>query len=84
MTNADTNTDTDTENGTPPLDPSSLSSQERINYILEIRRRVQEDAKSVTDDEIRDAVRMIRLNRAEPTKRGTSKTATPAVSLSDF
>lgn len=67
-----------------PPDLSSLSPQERINYILEIRRRVQEDPKSVTDDEIRDAVRLIRLNRAEPTRRGTSKAATPPVSLSDF
>jgi len=71
-------------NGTVlPPDLSSLSSQERINYILEIRRRVQEDPKSVTDDEIRDAVRLIRLNRAEPTKRKT-KVEAPPVSLSDF
>ena len=79
---------TDIESGTKPNalppDLSSLSSQDRINYILEIRRRVQEDPKSVTDDEIRDAVRLIRLNRAEPTRRGASKAATPAVSLSDF
>ena len=74
-----------TENGTaPPPDLGSLSHQDRINYIMEVRRRVQENPKSVTDDEIRDAVRMIRLNRAEPTKRKASKAATPAVSLSDF
>ena len=66
------------------LDLNSLDPQGRINYIMEVRRRIQEDPKSVSDDEIRDAVRLIRLNRAEPTKRKASKSAAPAVTLSDF
>lgn len=68
----------------PQPNLNALNHDERVSYIMEVRRRVQEDPKSVTDDEIRDAVRLIRLNRAEPTKRKATKAAPAAVSLSDF
>ena len=71
-----------TETASLPADLSTLTSQERVNHILAIRRRVQEDPKSVSDDEIRDAVRLIRLNRAEPRSRKSSTKKT--ISLSDF
>jgi len=72
---------------TPPADLSLLTSDERISRILDIRARVQADPLSVSDDEIRDAVILIRLNRAEPNRRKSTKTDKPAtkkVSLSDF
>lgn len=65
------------------LDVEALSPQERVNYILEVRRRVSE-GEVVPDDEIRDAVRCIRTSRAESPRGRAKKDAVPAVSLSDF
>jgi len=86
MTEPTTTTPPSGDPPTVPLDPSTLSHDERISHILDIRRRVQQDASSVSDDEIRLAVQLIRMNRAEPTRRKTTKTKEPVkkVSLSDF
>ena len=65
------------------LDVQALNPQERVSYILEVRRRVNE-GETVPDDDIRDAVRCIRVGRAETPRGKKKKDEAPAVSLSDF
>lgn len=68
----------------PPLDIDKLTAQERVSYTLDIRHRVNE-GKTVSDDEIRDAVRCIRLIRADSAgKRGVKKATAAPVTLADF
>ena len=67
-----------------PLDVNAMDYQARVDYILNIRRRVQEDRTKVSDDEIRDAVRMIRIDRGASPKSKNKKEAVPKVTLADF
>ena len=46
-------------------DPATLPSEERIRRLLEIRARVNRDRDSVTDDEVRYAVMLVRAGRRE-------------------
>jgi len=71
-------------NGTPPLPPdlSTLNSQERITYILGVRQRIN-DGEEVSTDEIKNAVRLIALDRAGSSRGRKGKTPTP-VTLADF
>lgn len=68
---ADTTAPADT-NG---KDYSALSSQERIALINNYRRRLIA-GESLTDDELREGIRLIRAERLTRTSRG--KASTPA------
>ena len=56
-----------------------------MNFILEVRRRIQA-GEEVSDDGIRDAVKLIRVSRADAarTRKGGSKTPVLPVTFSDF
>ncbi len=67
-----------------PLNIEALDNQERISYILDVRRRIQAE-EVVSDDEIRDAVRIIRFNRSNISRSPKSaKVKKPLVTLADF
>lgn len=66
-------------------DVMNLSPQQRVEYILDVRRRIQADPQSVSDDEIRNAVRLIRISRSDAGRsRKAGKKVVPVVGLSDF
>ncbi len=67
-----------------PKDLSLMSQPERMSFILDVRARVQAD-EEVSDEDIRNAVRLIRLSRAD-TSRGakSTKKAAPKITLADF
>lgn len=69
---------------TPPVDLDSLLPAERVQFVLGVRRRITA-GEEVSDDEIRDSVRCIRLTRADKS-RGKKKTKEPArvITLDDF
>lgn len=68
-----------------PPDIHEFNAEERINYIMDIRRRVEDDDTKVSDDEIRNAVSLIRLNRADVAKtRRSKKDTAPKFDLSAF
>lgn len=68
-----------------PPDINEFTHEQRIDYIMNVRRRVDEDDTKVTDDEIRNAVCLIRLTRADVAKTRRSKKDTgPKVTLADF
>ena len=78
-------TETPQEVAAPPLNLDSMDYQARVDYILNVRRRVQEDRTKVSDDEIRDAVRCIIASRAAAPGGGKKKKdAAPKVTLADF
>jgi len=56
-----------------PLDINSMSHQDRINFIFDVRRRIQE-GEVVSDDEIRNVVRIIRLSRADAASLSSTET----------
>ena len=69
----------------PPLDINEFTPEERVSYIMDIRRRVDADPTQVTDDEIRNAVCCIRIGRADVAKTRRSKKDTPPkTTLADF
>jgi len=71
--------------GALPPDINAFTPEERIDYIMAIRRRVDEDDTKVSDDEIRNAVCLIRLTRADVAKTRRSKKAPETTfKLSDF
>lgn len=68
-----------------PNDVMNLSPQQRVEYILDVRRRIQADSTSVSDDEIRNAVRLIRISRSDAGRsKKAGKKVVPVVNLSDF
>ena len=68
-----------------PPDFNSMDYATRVDFILDVRRRVQEDRSKVSDDEIRDAVRCIIASRAAAPGGGKKKKdAAPKVTLADF
>ena len=74
-------------NPSPPptqVDFDSLEPTERVAFVLEVRRRITA-GEEVSDDEIRDSVRCIRLTRADKA-RGKKKTKAPerVITLADF
>jgi len=70
---------------TLPPDLDAFTHEQRIDYIMNVRRRVDEDDTKVSDDEIRNAVCLIRLTRADVAKTRRSKKDTgPKISLADF
>jgi len=73
------------EEAAPPtiLDIDSMDSQARTTYILNVRRRIN-DGEEVSDDEIRDSVRLIRLSRSSAAKSTGTKKDVPVISLKDF
>ena len=75
---------TTAQNSEAKLDIASMSYQARTNHILAIRQRILEDPSSVPTDDIRDAVKLIRLNRAESPRGKKPKPSTKAVTLEDF
>ena len=77
---------TDQKLGQPPqLDINEFTPEERVSYIMDIRRRVDADPTQVTDDEIRNAVCCIRIGRADVAKTRRSKKDTPPkTTLADF
>jgi len=68
-----------------PPDINAFTPEERVSYIMDIRRRVEKDQTQVTDDEIRNAVCLIRLNRADVAKtRRSKKDDAPKIGLEFF
>lgn len=68
-----------------PEDVMNLSSDKKVSYILDVRRRIQADSSYVSDDEIRNAVRLIRTTRSDAGRaKKATKTPKPTVTLADF
>lgn len=69
----------------PSLDINAFTPEQRVSYIMDVRRRVDDDPTKVSDDDIRNAVCCIRLGRADVAKTRRSKKDTPPkVTLADF
>jgi len=68
----------------PKLDPESMTPEQRVARIIEVRNSVLAN-EPVSDEDIREAVALIRLSRATPAKAAkAAKPATPNFSLDMF
>ncbi len=59
------------------FDPTGMTSIERQSYINDIRRR-RLDGLNISDDELRNAIKCLRVERKNSGDRGGRKTASKA------
>ena len=73
----------ETETLIPPLpDPNTMTPEERIHFVNEVRERMMADPDSVTEDELKHSIDVLRVSRANSaqaaaTKRKASAPAAP-------